>query len=52
MSDKRKKIFIMVTNGPEDPEMATIPFVMATSAQASDVDKRDGGIKLSLCVLA
>ena len=28
----------MVTNGPENPEMATIPFVMATAAQASDVD--------------
>ena len=38
MSNDRKKIFIMVTKGPEDPEMATIPFVMATSAQASDVE--------------
>ena len=28
----------MVTHGPENPEMATIPFVMATAAQASDVD--------------
>lgn len=38
MSNDRKKIFIMATKGPEDPEMATIPFVMATSAQASGVD--------------
>ena len=38
MTDKRKKMFIMVTNGPENPELATLPFVMATAAQASDVD--------------
>lgn len=28
----------MVTSGPENPEMATIPFVMATAAQAGDVE--------------
>jgi len=28
----------MVTNGPENPELATIPFVMATAAQAGDVE--------------
>ncbi len=33
-----KKLFIMVTHGPEDPEMATIPFVMANAAMASDVE--------------
>ncbi|QQZ28616.1 sulfur reduction protein DsrE [Thiothrix subterranea] len=38
MSEAKKKLFIMVTNGPENPELATIPFVMATSAQASDVE--------------
>ena len=38
MSNDHKKIFIMVTKGPEDSEMATIPFVMATSAQASDIE--------------
>jgi predicted peroxiredoxin len=38
MTNTKKKLFIMVTNGPENPEMATIPFVMATAAQASDVD--------------
>lgn len=35
---KDEKLFIMVTNGPENPELATIPFVMATAAQASDVE--------------
>ncbi len=38
MSDKPQKLFIMVTHGPENPELATIPFVMATAAQASDVE--------------
>ena len=33
-----EKLFFMVTHGPEDPERATIPFVMATAAQASDVE--------------
>lgn len=28
----------MVTIGPENPEMSTIPFVMATTAQAADVE--------------
>lgn len=32
------KLFIMVTHGPEAPERATIPFVMATTAQASEVE--------------
>ena len=32
------KIILMATHGPEDPERATIPFVTATAAQASDVD--------------
>jgi len=38
MTDSNKKLFLMVTSDPENPEMATIPFVMATAAQASDVD--------------
>jgi predicted peroxiredoxin len=38
MPEDPKKLFIMVTNGPENPELATIPFVMATAAQASDVE--------------
>ncbi|NWG16036.1 MAG: DsrE family protein [Chloroflexi bacterium] len=33
-----EKLVILVTHGPEDPEMATIPFVMATAAQASSVE--------------
>jgi predicted peroxiredoxin len=33
-----EKLVILVTHGTDDPEMATIPFVMATAAQASDVD--------------
>ncbi len=38
MTDTQKKLVLMVTNGPENPELATIPFVMATAAQASNVD--------------
>jgi predicted peroxiredoxin len=33
-----EKLFIMVTHGPEDPELATIGFVMAGAAVASDVE--------------
>ena len=32
------KLVIICTHGPEDPERATIPFVLATAAQASDVE--------------
>lgn len=32
------KLVIMCTYGPEEPERCTIPMVMATAAQASDVD--------------
>jgi predicted peroxiredoxin len=32
-----EKLVIMVTHGPDDPELATIPFVMAGAALASDV---------------
>lgn len=37
MSDS-EKLVIMVTHGPDDLELATIPFVMAGAALASDVD--------------
>ena len=37
MADNEKLVF-MVTHGPEDPELATIPFVMACAALASDVE--------------
>lgn len=33
-----EKLVIMLTSGPGDAEMCTIPFVMATAAQASDVE--------------
>lgn len=38
MAENQKKLVLMVTNGPENPELATIPFVMATAAQASNVE--------------
>ncbi len=38
MTEKKEKLILMCTHGPEDPERATIPFVMATTAQASDVE--------------
>jgi len=33
-----EKLVIMVTHGPDDAELATIPFVMAGAALASDVE--------------
>jgi predicted peroxiredoxin len=36
MADTEKLVF-MVTHGPDHPEHATIPFVMAAAALASDV---------------
>ena len=33
-----RKLVFMVTHGPEDPERATIPFVLAVAAQAANVD--------------
>jgi predicted peroxiredoxin len=38
MTAKKEKLLIMCTRGPEDAERATITFVMATAAQASDVE--------------
>ena len=32
------KLVIVCTTGPDDPEKATLPFVMATAALASDVE--------------
>lgn len=37
MAETEKLVF-MVTHGPDDPELATIPFVMACAALASDVE--------------
>lgn len=46
------KFVIMCTHGPENPERATIPFVMATTAQAADVEVIVGlqadGVQLAL----
>lgn len=36
MADSEKLVF-MVTHGPADAELATVPFVMAAAALASDV---------------
>jgi predicted peroxiredoxin len=33
-----EKLLIMVTHGPDEPERATIPFVMATTSQALEVE--------------
>lgn len=33
-----EKLVFMITHGPDDPELATIPFVMAAAALASDVE--------------
>jgi predicted peroxiredoxin len=33
-----EKLVIIVTHGPEHPEMATIPFVMGAAALVSDVE--------------
>ncbi|HOK60130.1 MAG: DsrE family protein [Tenuifilum sp.] len=33
-----QKIVIIVTHGPDNQEKATLPFVMATAAQAMDVE--------------
>jgi predicted peroxiredoxin len=33
-----EKLAIICTHGAESPELATIPFVLATAAQASDVE--------------
>jgi predicted peroxiredoxin len=37
MTTNNGKIILMCTHGPEDPERATIPFVIATAAQASNI---------------
>ncbi|HPI70460.1 MAG TPA: DsrE family protein [Tenuifilaceae bacterium] len=34
----REKLIVIVTEGPDNQEKATIPFVMATAAQSMDVD--------------
>lgn len=36
--EQAEKITILMTHGPENPDLCTIPLVMATAAQAMDVD--------------
>ncbi len=33
-----KKFVVMATHGPDNPEMATLPFVMGAAAAAADVE--------------
>ncbi|MGC9220725.1 MAG: DsrE family protein [Solirubrobacteraceae bacterium] len=33
-----ERLFLMVTHGPEDPELAILPFALAGAAVASDVE--------------
>jgi uncharacterized protein len=35
---ENEKLVVMVTHGPDDPELATIPFAMAGAAVASDME--------------
>ncbi len=35
---EKKKLFIMATHGPENPELATIPFVMGNAALAAGIE--------------
>ncbi len=51
-----KKFLIMATHGPDHPEMATLPFVMAGAAAAADVEVVMGfqgdGVRLMQCGVA
>ena len=38
MADKQEKILYITTNGGENPEKASMPFVMANAAMAMDVE--------------
>lgn len=38
MTNENQGLVFLVTHGPEDPELATVPFVMATTALALDKD--------------
>ncbi len=35
---ERKKLVVMATHGPDTPEMAILPFVMAGGAAAAEID--------------
>ena len=38
MSDKKEKIVIIATHAEENPDKATIPFIMGSAALAMDVE--------------
>jgi len=38
MAENAKKIVYLLTTGPENPEKATLPFILATAAQSVDVE--------------
>lgn len=38
MAEKTEKIVFIATHGPEHPEKATFPFLMANAAQAMDIE--------------
>jgi predicted peroxiredoxin len=46
-----EKLLFMITHGPDHPEHATVPFVMAVAALASDVEVviglQAGGVELA-----
>jgi predicted peroxiredoxin len=52
LSQEKDKIVLMCTHGPEDAERATIPFVLATAAQALDTEAVIGlqveGVRLAV----
>ena len=43
MAEKQQKLVLMVTHGPENPELSTIPFVMAGHG-AGDGRRRANGV--------
>lgn len=38
MADHNEKLVIISTIGPENPEKATLPFVLATASQSMDIE--------------
>ena len=38
MAEEKEKIVLIATHGGEDPERAIFPFMLATAAQAMDVE--------------
>jgi predicted peroxiredoxin len=38
MAEEKEKVVFIATHGPEHPERATFPFLMANAAQAMDIE--------------